>query len=71
MLVFGLLDPVQAHAGVRRVHLQIKRSGLDRLLLLASQACQAIGEGVGDAEVHRRSALCYKVRHGTLHEFIK
>jgi hypothetical protein len=40
---------------MRRVQLQVKRCGLDGLLLVKpSQACQAVGEGVGgwDAEVH-------------------
>jgi hypothetical protein len=52
VLVFGLLDPMQAHAGMRRVQLQVERRGFDRLLLVAGQAGQAVGEGVGDAEVH-------------------
>lgn len=52
MFVLGLLDPVQTHAGVRRVQLQVKGGGLDRFLLVAGQTGQAVGEGIGDAEVH-------------------
>ena len=60
VLVFGLLNPVQAHAGVRRVQLQVKRCGLDRFLLVASQARQAVGEGVGYAEVHDAQSNAFR-----------
>ncbi|KFB73003.1 MAG: hypothetical protein AW09_001778 [Candidatus Accumulibacter phosphatis] len=49
------VQPVQAHAGVGRVELQVEGRGLDRSLLVAAQARQAIGEGVGNAEFHRLS----------------
>lgn len=50
IVVLRLVELVKAHAGVGRVDLQVERRRLDRLLLLARQARQAIGEGVGDAE---------------------
>ena len=40
------------HARAGRVHLQIEGRRLDGLLLLAGQLGEAVGEGVGDAEVH-------------------
>jgi hypothetical protein len=52
ILVLGLVELVKAHARVRRVHLKIKRSRLDELLLVASQPRQAIGERVANAEFH-------------------
>jgi hypothetical protein len=53
MLVFGLLDAVQAHAGVLRVQLQVKRCGLDSLLLVTRQPCQAVGKGVSYTKIHK------------------
>jgi hypothetical protein len=47
-----IVELVQAHARMRRVQLQIKGRGLDCFLLVTGQACQAVGEGVGYAEVH-------------------
>ena len=38
--------------GIGRVQLQVEGRRLDGLLLLAGQAGEAVGEGVGDAEVH-------------------
>jgi hypothetical protein len=52
-----LVQPVQAHAGVGRVELQVEGRGLGRSLLVAGQARQAIGEGVGDAEFHHDSPV--------------
>lgn len=43
---------VKPHAGVRRIKLKIEGGGLDRLLFLAAQLGEAVGEGVGDAELH-------------------
>ena len=37
---------------LRRVHLQIHRSDLRGLLLVAGQLRKAVGESVGDAEFH-------------------
>ena len=50
--VLGLLDAVELQARINRVLLQIERGDLDCLLLIGSQAGQAVGEGVGDAELH-------------------
>ncbi len=49
--VLGLIKLVKLHAWTRRIQLQIKGCGLDGLLLLAGQFGEAVGEGVGDAEV--------------------
>jgi hypothetical protein len=38
MLVLGLFDPVQTHAGMRRAQLQVKGRGFDCCLLVASRA---------------------------------
>src|SRR5437016_7556084 len=50
--VLRLVEAMEVEARARRVHLQIERGGLDRLLLVAGQARQAVGEGVGDEELH-------------------
>jgi hypothetical protein len=55
--VFRVFEPVQLHARIRRVHLQVKGRGFDELLLLAGQAGKAVGEGVGDAEVHGQPVI--------------
>ena len=52
MLVLGLFNPVQLHARIGRVLLQVKGSDLDRLLFVGGQAGEAVGEGVGNAELH-------------------
>ena len=51
-LVLRPLDLVQLQPWPGRVHLQVERGGLDRLLLVAGQLREAVGEGVGDAELH-------------------
>ena len=38
--------------GLAGIELQVEGGRLDRLLLVAGQPCEAVGEGVGDAEVH-------------------
>jgi len=50
-----LVELVKAHARAGRVHLQVERRRLGGLLLVAGQAREAGGEGVGDAEVHGRA----------------
>ena len=52
VLVLRPVDLVQLQPRMRRVHLQVERRGLDRLLLVAGQLREAVGEGVGDAELH-------------------
>lgn len=37
---------------IRRIQLQIEGSGLRQLLLLAAEFGEAVGEGVGDEELH-------------------
>jgi hypothetical protein len=51
----GVLRPLQLVELEPRmgwVQLEVERRGLDRLLLLPRQAGQAVGEGVGDPELH-------------------
>ena len=55
VLVPRLVELVQFHARLRRVELQVEGGGLDGLLLVAGQAGEAGGEGVGDAEFHQAS----------------
>jgi len=52
VLVPRLVEPVEAHTRTGRVHLQVKRGGLDRLLAVPGKTRETVGEGVGDAEVH-------------------
>ena len=52
VLVLRLVELVEAHAGIGRVELQVEGRRLDGLLLVAGQAGEAVGEGVGDAEFH-------------------
>jgi hypothetical protein len=59
--VLGLVELVKLHPRGGRVHLKIEGRGLHGLLLIAGQPRQAIGEGVGDAEVdglHSRASGC-------------
>ena len=67
VLVLRLVELVEAHAGGRGIHLQIERGRLDRLLLVAGQPCEAVGEGIGDSEIHYVSMLssCARVRFCT------
>ena len=53
VLVPRVIQLVEAQSGIGRIDLKVERRGLDRLLLVARQAGEAVGEGVGDAEVHR------------------
>src|ERR1017187_7442985 len=55
VLVPRFVEFVEAQARTRGVHLQVKGRCFYRLLLVASEAREAVGEGVGDAEVHQRS----------------
>src|SRR5262249_42022546 len=56
-LVLRLAELVERHPGAGRVDLQVEGSSLDRLLLASGRRCWAVGERVGDTEVHggRRS----------------
>ena len=57
VLVLRLVELVEAHAGIGRVELQVEGRRLDGLLLVAGQAGEAVGEGVGDAEFHQHQTL--------------
>jgi hypothetical protein len=50
--VLRLSELVEAHPGAGRIELQVEDGGLDGLLLIAGEARQAVGERVGDAELH-------------------
>ena len=52
ILVARLVELVELHPRVGGVELEIERRRLDRFLLLARQPREAVGEGVGDAEIH-------------------
>ena len=51
-LVPRLVELVESHPGIGRIDLQIERGGLHGFLLVAGEASEAVGEGVGDAEIH-------------------
>ncbi len=46
------VQSVKLQSRMRRVHLQIKGSRFPGLLLVSGEFDEAIGEGVGDAELH-------------------
>lgn len=56
VLVLCRVERVEAHARIRRVDMEIEGGGLYGLLLVAGEAGEAIGEGVGDAELHGASS---------------
>jgi hypothetical protein len=53
VFVLGLVELVELHAGIGRVHLQVKGRGLHGLLLVTGQSGEAVGKRVGDAEFHQ------------------
>lgn len=57
VLILRLVQLVKFHARIGRVHLEIKGRGLHGLLLVAGEAGEAFGKGVGDEEVHKFSGL--------------
>lgn len=69
--VFHLLQPVQFHSGIRRIHLKIKGSHLHSLLFLTSQSGKAVGEGVGNEKIHDLSGFHFELRHGPDHELVE
>jgi hypothetical protein len=52
ILVFRLVQLVELHPRTGRIHLQIKGRCLDGLLLLARETGKAVGEGIGNSEIH-------------------
>ena len=52
VLVLGLVEAVELQAGVGRIELKVEGRGLGGLLLVAGEFGEALGECVGDAEVH-------------------
>lgn len=48
-----MVQHVETQVRVGRIHLQIGGCRLDALLLVSGELGQAVGEGVGDAEIHR------------------
>ena len=52
VLVFRVVDSMKSHSGIHRIHLEVERRGLNCLLLIARQPCEAIGESVGDEKFH-------------------
>ena len=55
VLVLRTVNLVELHPGVRRVHLQVEGSGLDRLLLVTRELRETRGERVGDSECDFRA----------------
>ena len=62
VLVLRLVELVELQPGLRRVDLQVEGRRLDGLLLVAGQAGEAVGEGVGDEEVQSASGQMYETR---------
>lgn len=52
MLVLGLVNAVELQPWAGWVLLQVKRRDLDRLLFVGGQARQAVGESIGNSELH-------------------
>ena len=52
VFVLRLVELVKAHPRTRGIHLQVKGRRLNSFLLVAGQAREAVGESVGDAEIH-------------------
>jgi len=52
VFVFSIVELVELHAGISRVHLQVKGRGLYCLLLLTGQFGEAVGKCVSYAELH-------------------
>ena len=57
-LSFALSSLWKLRPGFAGFSLQVEGRRLDGLLLVAGQAGEAVGEGVGDAEFHLRPELC-------------
>src|SRR4051812_18874535 len=52
--VLAPFESVELHTRRGRVQLEVECRRLGRLLLGASEVAEAVGEGVGDPELHRR-----------------
>ena len=52
VLVLRFVQLVELQSRCRQIHLEVKGRGLDGFLLLSRETGEAIGEGVGDEEVH-------------------
>lgn len=50
--ILAAVDAMKLHPGIDRIHLQIESGCLNRLLLIAGQTCEAVGECIGDSELH-------------------
>jgi hypothetical protein len=55
VVVLRPVQAVEAEPRPRRIHLEVEYGRLDGLLLVPREAGEAVGEGVGDEEVHVRS----------------
>ncbi len=65
-LILRFVELMKTHSGAGGVKLEVKGRHLDGLLILVGELSEAIGEGVGDKEVHKRSILRRSV---TLHQW--
>ena len=65
--ILRLAQPMELHPRAGRIHLQIKRRRLRKLLLLAGEPREAVGEGVGDSKVHRWcAAIVHQLKNSHL-----
>lgn len=52
ILVFCLVQLVESHPRIGRVHLKVERGGFHSFLFVSGQATQTIGKGVANPKVH-------------------
>ena len=55
--VLGLRQLVELQSRLRRIHLEVESRGLGSLLLSPGQFGEAIGEGIGNSEIHEKQWL--------------
>ena len=61
--ILATIDAMKLHPRIDRINLQIKSRRLDRLLLIARQSSEAIGERIRDAKFHERITCRLKRRN--------
>ena len=62
VFVLGLVEHLELHAGIGRIHLQVKGRGLHGLLLVTGQFGKAVGKGVSNAEFNSPCASLWFLR---------
>ena len=61
VFILRLVQPVEAHPISRRIHLAVESRRFDGLLLIAGEAGEAVGEGIGNEEVHEGGWMALRV----------